>query len=315
VGLDLYYLGIHREDGEYASGSGDEHRHTLGAREFAARNHWDWEAEQMLQVGSFGNDSILSWAAAINAGYTWDTTWNPRLGLKAGATSGDDNPNDGHLGTFDALFFKSGYFNDASLIRPQNIISVHPNLTVHPLPKVTVDGGASPFWRYSQNDAIYAVPGFVSIPALHNASSYVGTAFDVNLNWQIQRHISFQASYVHFLTGSYVPAYAGADGPIFSRGAMLTAALAKATGARPVVVGKPSRAAVREVETRLGVRSEATAVIGDDAALDVPLGHLGGSLTVLVRSGISGELDVARIPERRRPHVTLDTVADLLDRL
>jgi len=117
------------------------------------------------------------------------------------------------------------------------------------------------------------------------------------------------------LTGSYVPAYAGADGPIFSRGAMLTAALAKATGARPVVVGKPSRAAVREVETRLGVPSKATAVIGDDAALDVPLGHLGGSLTVLVRSGISGELDVARIPERRRPHVTLDTVADLLDRL
>ena len=48
------------------------------------------------------------------------------------------------------------------------------------------------------------------------------------------------------LTGSYVPAYAGANGPIFSRGAMITAALAKATGTRPVVVGKPSRAAVQD---------------------------------------------------------------------
>jgi len=95
---------------------------------------------------------------AINAGYTWDTMWNPRLGLKAGATSGDDNPNDRHLGTFDALFFKSGYFNDASLIRPQNFISVHPELYVHPLQKVTIDGGASPIWRYSRNDAVYAVP-------------------------------------------------------------------------------------------------------------------------------------------------------------
>ena len=117
------------------------------------------------------------------------------------------------------------------------------------------------------------------------------------------------------LTGSYVPTYAGADGPIFSRGAMLTAALAKATGARPVVVGKPSRAAVRELETRLGVPADAVAVVGDDVSLDVPLGHLGGSLTVLVRSGISGALDVSRLPERRRPHVTFDTVADLLDRL
>ena len=49
------------------------------------------------------------------------------------------------------------------------------------------------------------------------------------------------------LTGSYVPAYAGADGPILSRGAMVTAAIAKASGARPIVVGKPSRAAVREM--------------------------------------------------------------------
>ena len=115
------------------------------------------------------------------------------------------------------------------------------------------------------------------------------------------------------LTGSYVPAYAGADGPIFSRGAMLTAALAKATGARPVVVGKPSRAAVRELRTRLGVPSEATAVIGDDVALDIPLGHLGGSVTVLVRSGISGAVDLSRLPERRRPHVTVETVARLLE--
>ena len=117
------------------------------------------------------------------------------------------------------------------------------------------------------------------------------------------------------LTGSYVPAYAGADGPIFSRGAMLTAAIAKATGARPHVVGKPSHAAVREVEATLGVPSEETAVVGDDVSLDVALGHLGGSVTVLVRTGISDELDVRRVPERRRPHLTLDSVADLLERL
>ena len=61
-----------------------------------------------------------------------------------------------------------------------------------------------------------------------------------------------------FLTANYLPAYAGANGPIFSRGAMLTAAIAKASSARPTVVGKPSRAAVREVVDRLGVPSEAT---------------------------------------------------------
>jgi hypothetical protein len=211
TGLDLYYLGIHNEHARYASGSGDEHRHSLGAREFGAWGHWDWDAEQVLQVGSFGSNSILAWTAAIDGGYTFDATWEPRLGLKSGITSGDQDPKDGQLQTFDALYFKSGYFNDASLIRPQNIVGVHPNVTVRPTKTVTVDGGADWFWRYSRSDAVYGVPGFVAIPALKDAPNYVGTALDVNLTWQLQRHVTVQASYVHFLTGSYVHEAGGQD--------------------------------------------------------------------------------------------------------
>jgi NagD protein len=117
------------------------------------------------------------------------------------------------------------------------------------------------------------------------------------------------------LTGSYVPAYAGAHGPIFSRGAMVTAALAKATGRRPVVVGKPSRAAVRTMVERLGAPAAELVVIGDDLALDVALGRLGGCRTILVRSGISASVDVGSVPERHRPDDVVDGVADLLDRL
>lgn len=117
------------------------------------------------------------------------------------------------------------------------------------------------------------------------------------------------------LTGSYAPAYAGVDGPIFSRGAMLTAALAKATGARPVVVGKPSRAALRTIADRLGLATETLAVVGDDLAMDVALGRLGGARTVLVRSGISGRVALDRISAGRRPDAVVDGIAELLDRL
>jgi HAD superfamily hydrolase (TIGR01450 family) len=117
------------------------------------------------------------------------------------------------------------------------------------------------------------------------------------------------------LTGSYAPAYAGADGPIFSRGAMLTAALAKATGARPVIVGKPSRAVVQTIVERLGVPSRELAVIGDDLGMDIALGRLGGSRTILVRSGISGDVELDRLPDRHRPDEVVHGVAELLDRL
>ncbi len=115
------------------------------------------------------------------------------------------------------------------------------------------------------------------------------------------------------LTGSYAPAYAGANGPIFSRGAMLTAAIAKATGARPVVVGKPSRAALQTISDRLGVPPEELAVIGDDVGMDIALGHLGGSRTIFVRSGISRLVDLDHLAEGHRPDAVIEGVAELLD--
>ncbi|MFL5862450.1 MAG: HAD-IIA family hydrolase [Solirubrobacteraceae bacterium] len=116
-------------------------------------------------------------------------------------------------------------------------------------------------------------------------------------------------------TSSYVPGYAGANGIIFSRGAMITAAIAKVSGVRPRVLGKPSRAAVAALRARLAVPSDQMAVIGDDLQMDVALGKIGGSRTVLVRSGISGRVDLEALSPRRRPDAAIDGVADLLDLL
>jgi hypothetical protein len=95
-------------------------------------------------------------------------------------------------------------------------MDVHPNASLQLTRAVSVDSGADVFWRYSRNDAVYGVPGNIAVPASSSASSYIGTALDVNLNWQIQRHISLQASYVHFLTGNYIHQAGGRDVNYFS---------------------------------------------------------------------------------------------------
>jgi HAD superfamily hydrolase (TIGR01450 family) len=115
------------------------------------------------------------------------------------------------------------------------------------------------------------------------------------------------------LTGSYARGYAGANGIIFSRGAMVTAGIAKVTGARPRIVGKPSRAAVEEISTRLELPTDQIAVIGDDAGMDIALGRMGGSRTVLVRSGISAAVDLDKLPKRHRPDAVIDRVDELLE--
>lgn len=117
------------------------------------------------------------------------------------------------------------------------------------------------------------------------------------------------------LTASYAPAYAGANGPILSRGAMTAAAIAKASSTRPVIVGKPSRAAWQTVERTLGTPGDEIAVIGDDLTMDVKLGRMGGARTVLVASGITGHLELADIPATHRPDAIVGGVAELLDLL
>jgi NagD protein len=163
--------------------------------------------------------------------------------------------------------------------------------------------------RYLETEGVRLVDGRDGAPA---DAVFVAQPSRVDFD-ELERAARTVIAGARLLTGSYVPAYAGADGPIFSRGAMLTAALAKATGARPLVVGKPSRAAVHEFEAQLGVPSEETAVVGDDVSLDVALGHLGGSVTVLVRSGISGALDLSSVPEKRRPQHDVESVGKLLE--
>ena len=117
------------------------------------------------------------------------------------------------------------------------------------------------------------------------------------------------------LTGSYVPGFAGANGIVFSRGAMITAAIAKVSGGRPQVIGKPSRAAVGELRTHFKLPTQKLAVIGDDLGLDIRLGRMGASHTILVRSGTSGQIESERVPARLRPDAVIDSVADLLDSL
>ena len=117
------------------------------------------------------------------------------------------------------------------------------------------------------------------------------------------------------LTANYGPGYWGSNGLIFSKGAMVTAAIAKVTEVDPIVVGKPSQAAVDEVSKRLGVPSEQVAVIGDDIDMDIGLGKLGGSRTILVRSGLSGTVDIEQVPEQARPDAVIDGVGELLPSL
>jgi NagD protein len=69
---------------------------------------------------------------------------------------------------------------------------------------------------------------------------------------------------------------------------------------------------LRDDEVITPVESAITYLRRNHPGLDIRLGLMGGSRTVLVRSGTSGAIDLAGVPEARRPDLVVDSVADLL---
>jgi len=107
-------------------------------------------------IGSFGNGDIQAWTAASDVGFTFENApLKPRLGLKANVTSGDDNPNNADLQTFNPLFPKGAYFGEPALIGPANHIDVHPQLELALRRNVMLTLDWDCFWRESTHEGIY----------------------------------------------------------------------------------------------------------------------------------------------------------------
>jgi hypothetical protein len=105
--IDLYYLGLDRKRARFDAGSGREQRHSVGARIWGMTESWDYNYELVFQWGHFGPDHIRASTTASDTSFRIESVkLRPRFGLKADVASGDRDPTDQKLGTFNALFPK-----------------------------------------------------------------------------------------------------------------------------------------------------------------------------------------------------------------
>ncbi|MGY3138296.1 hypothetical protein ACVWZM_008978 [Bradyrhizobium sp. USDA 4501] len=204
-GLDVYYIGYRNAAAEYNQGSGEEVRHTIGSRFFGAANGWDWNFEGMAQFGHFDHGDIRAWSIASDTGYTFaGVTFSPRLGLRANIISGDRNPYDLNLQTFNPLFPKGKYFGEIGLLGPYNLINAHPTLTLQLNKDWTLDLATVFYWRESLGDGIYGPGGNLVRPSDDSRSRYIGTQADVILGWQPVPWFSAALSYSIFVPGQFI---------------------------------------------------------------------------------------------------------------
>jgi hypothetical protein len=209
AGIDAYYIGYSDDRARFAQGAGEELRHTLGVRFFGEQSDFDWDLEAAYQFGRYdmstSDGRISAWAVASNIGYTFHgTPLRPRLGMKVNIISGDDDPDDPDLQTFNSLFPKRKYFGEMGLLGPYNLIDVHPSLILQLTNKTAFELASVFYWRYSTNDGIYNTPGNVIRPGLNSDARFIGTQLEAVLTHRFSREFEVTATYEVFLPGTFI---------------------------------------------------------------------------------------------------------------
>ena len=173
-------------------------------REILLVAHYD---AVVLQDGTLsrpqGSLDIRAWTVASDIGLRFpDVRLQPRLGIKADIASGDANPNDGRLQTFNALYPKAAYFSEASLLAPANLMDVQPTLTLTPRQGLTTEFGWQLAWKHRRNDAIYTTPTPLSaIPGSAGTARRIGQQFKWETTWKASPHWQWQGQLAWFEAG------------------------------------------------------------------------------------------------------------------
>lgn len=213
---EFYYIGLNRRNAAYQQMIATEIRHSVGTRLFDNRAGWDWNFEGIYQTGSFGNLTINAWTAASITGFTFNSLkWKPRLGLSANIASGDDNPNDKELNTFNPLYPNLSYFEDAAILAPENFYNFNPSISIKPTESVQISVDWNFFWRLSKNDAVYVSGLNPLTQTLDVGGHFVTHALTGNVDWKINKHLGLGLSYSHFFAGQVIEQAGGKDTSYF----------------------------------------------------------------------------------------------------
>jgi hypothetical protein len=208
--LDVYYLGLNRKEATFERGTAQEVRHSLGARIFqpaaTERPGWDFDFEGVWQFGTFGTAGIEAWTLASNTGYRFPKApLKPRFSVNADIASGD-HPGSNTLGTFNPLYPSGRYFGVFASTGPGplNFMDIHPKVQLEAPHGVSIFADWIFQWRESLEDGVYAIPGFLITAADGSRARFVGDRPGMEIQWQANRHLWFQADYGIFYAGPFI---------------------------------------------------------------------------------------------------------------
>ena len=208
--LEMYAIYVDRQSITFNQTTAGERRYTFGTRFTTNPKPFDFDLETDYQVGRFNGEDTHAFSVAVIGGYTLEhTPFTPRAFVGFDIASGGSRNHPGDA--FDQLF-PSGHdqFGTIDAIGRQNIIDVHPGFTFDLLEnkpgvkQLTLLTQYRQFWRESTQDAVYTSSGSILRSSGGSNARGIGGEMDLQMNWQLDRHISAYAGYAHFFHGAFI---------------------------------------------------------------------------------------------------------------
>ena len=222
VQAELYWLELDEQDSAGLP-TADRDLTTLGLRSVrkAAKGEFDFELESAWQFGS--SHSSLSSATELDhdarfhhleAGYTFDATWKPRLALQYDLATGDDDSLDGENNRFDTLFgarrWEFGPTGIFGAIARSNISS--PGWRVTANPTEALDLMFAHRFAYLESDTDAYTPGNVR-DDLGNSGDEVGQLVEFRARWNVlPGNFSLDFGVAHLFAGEFLDNAPNASG-------------------------------------------------------------------------------------------------------
>lgn len=164
---------------------------------------WDYETEFVVQTGTAGGSDLRAFASYVEAGYTFQQAWKPRIGLEYSYGSGDGNATDGKQGAFQNLFpTNHPHYGFMDAFSWSNIHDVAMHLSAKPTSKLTTSLDLHFFWLDDTADTWRrANASAVVRPANDAASNYAGSELDLLATYAAHANFNITFGYSHFFAG------------------------------------------------------------------------------------------------------------------
>jgi len=213
VRVEAYYLRL-KEEADYDLR--DRQLHSPGLRIFRSPvvGQWDLEFESTYQFGQsrLGADLRLAplnheaFHAHVTLGYTIESPWQPRIGVRYDYASGDGDPTDGNNGRFDTLFgarrFEFGPTGIYGAVPRANLNSPEYSFALKPVPHLDLSLSHRLLWLAEARD-VWAGTGVRDAGGA--AGTELGHQLELRVRWEfLPGNVRLEAGYVHFFNGSFL---------------------------------------------------------------------------------------------------------------